>query len=214
MQAQPIPKRRGRTPVKAFDHETFLAVVRLRALLAADPRFAGLRAPSVSQVCEMVARDTGRSPSTVRGRYYASPLRALCEGMDPQGAYVIANGSLAPLDAIAAALPAVTVIGWRDSPGFQQAICNRLEAGGKCKAAPMFIDDLSQAAQWDVAKACYGEWPEIVLMGDDDAALLLVDTWDKILSDWVQITVPPSLTELAPIILTPRIAVPPILLER
>ena len=63
MEAQPIPKRRGRAPVKAYDDETFLAVVRLRAELSEDRRFAGLRPPSVSQACKMVARDTGRSPA-------------------------------------------------------------------------------------------------------------------------------------------------------
>lgn len=211
--AQPIPKRRGRAPVKAFDHETFRAVVRLRAKLA-ESSFAGLRPPSVSQVCEMVARDTCRSPSTVRGRYYANPLRADCEALDPQGAQLLANGALAPLDEIAAALPSVSVMGWRMAPSFMRAICHRLETGGKCKAAPMFFDDLPPAAQWGIAKACYDGWPEVLLIGGGDALLLMADTFNSLNVEWLQIDPPADLVEAGPIILTPQASVPPILLAR
>ena len=208
-------RRRGREPIKALDLETFRAIVRRRALLAADPSLSGMRPPSLSQVCAMLAKETGRSVSTIRGRFYANPLSEHCKGLDPQEAQLVANGSLAALDGIAAALPAVTVMGWRDGPSFMAAICHRLDASGTCKASPRYIDDLPSVAQWDIAQACGGEWPEVRLIGCADIALLMADAFQTMPGDgvdWIWAEPTEALTDLVPIIVTLGITVPASLL--
>ena len=167
-----------------------------------------LRPPTLRHVCGMEARDTGRGAETVRGRVYANPLWALCADLDPQEAQLAINDALAPLDDIAAALPSLSVIGWRDAPSFANAIARRL-GRGCCNPSRQSIEELAPSEQWAIAKACNGEWPEVLLVIEGDAELLLADTFDTMPGnlDWVPTSPSGGLERIAPAIIatSPRV---------
>ena len=78
-----------------------------------------------------------------------------------------------------------------------------------------YIDDLPSVAQWDIAQACGGEWPEVLLIGCADIALLMADAFQTMPGDgvdWIWAEPTEALTDLVPIIVTLGITVPASLL--